>query len=231
MSGGKGGSQTTQVEIPAWLEDAAKRNIAKAEDISQTGFVPYYGPEVAAMTPMQEAAMQNTSQAAQAYGLSAAPGQEIMPEPQTFAGGVRAYSSGSLFDQALAELEARRPGQFEALNAPFINPVRGQSPGAPYLTGVRQPVVNTVQNAAPQSSNNFGGGGGPNVGVNASGGVGYTGLGDMFDGGGPGASGDTFQGGGMVSTIGNAVTSPTGSRGFQGPAGNDGPNGGMGGGK
>lgn len=216
--GGKGGSQTTQVEIPAFLEDAAKRNIAKAEDISQTGFVPYYGPEVAAMTPMQEAAMRSTSTAAEAFGLPNAMGQEIAPQPQTFDGGVRAYSSGSLFDQALAELEAQRPGQFEALNAPFIDPVTGQSPGAPYLTGVQQAPSNTVQNAASQNSSNFGGGGGgPNVGMNASGGVGYGGLGDMVDGGGP-----------QASTIGG--------RGFQGPnpngsAGNDGPNGGMGGGK
>lgn len=218
--GGKGGSETTQVEIPAWLEDAAKRNIAKAEDISQTGFVPYYGPEVAAMTPMQEAAMRSTSTAAEAFGLPSATGQEIAPQPQTFDGGVRAYSSGSLFDQALAELEARRPGQFEALNAPFIDPVTNQSPGAPYLAGVQQPVLNTGQNTVPQNSNNSGGGGGgSNAGMNASGGVGYRGLGDMFDGGGPGASGDTFQGGGLFSGIGNSVTSPSSVSGGGGPGG------------
>ena len=55
MSGGKGGSTTSSVEIPEYIEEAARRNLAKAEDISQIGYVPYYGPDVAAFTPFQEA--------------------------------------------------------------------------------------------------------------------------------------------------------------------------------
>ena len=137
MSGGKGGSttQTTQQTIPGYLKEPIKRNIAKAEDLAQIGFTPYMGPEVAAMTPMQQAAMQNTSQAAQAYGLQAAPGQEIMPEPQTFAGGIQGYSSFPMYEQALAELEARMPGQYAALTAPFIDPVTGAEPLSPYGNG------------------------------------------------------------------------------------------------
>lgn len=34
---------------------------------------------------------------------------------------------------------------------------------------------------------------------------GYSGIGDMFDGGGPGRSGDRYEGGGRISDIGNAV--------------------------
>lgn len=34
----------------------------------------------------------------------------------------------------------------------------------------------------------------------------YTGLRDMFDGGGPGASGGPFKGGGLLSAVGNALT-------------------------
>jgi len=134
MSGGKGGSttQTSKVEIPDYLEEPIKRNIAKAEDLATIGFTPYMGPEVAAMTPMQQAAMQNTSSAAQAYGLGAAPGQEVMPQPQTFAGGVQGYSSFPIYEQALAELQSRMPGQYEALTAPFLDPVTGAAPEAPY---------------------------------------------------------------------------------------------------
>ena len=143
--GGKGGSQTTTVDIPDWLEEAAQRNIAKAEDIAQTGYTPFYGPSVAAMTPMQEAAMQSTGLAAQAYGLPNAVGSQIVPEPQTFEGGIRGYSSGGLYDQALAELEARRPGQFAALNAPFSNPVTGAPPAAPYQTGAQINAAQPVQ--------------------------------------------------------------------------------------
>lgn len=44
-------------------------------------------------------------------------------------------------------------------------------------------------------------------------GGGYTGLRDMFDGGGPGRSGPTFEGGGALSRAGNALgVAPVGSR-------------------
>ena len=41
-----------------------------------------------------------------------------------------------------------------------------------------------------------------------AGGRGYTGIRDMFDGGGPGASGKTFRGGGLISDIGNSLGGP-----------------------
>jgi hypothetical protein len=44
MAGGKGGSTTSSVTIPEYIEEAARRNLAKAEGISQIGYVPYYGP-------------------------------------------------------------------------------------------------------------------------------------------------------------------------------------------
>lgn len=130
--GGKGGSQTqtTQMAIPPYLEEPIKRNIARAEDISRIGFVPYMGPEVAAMTPMQEAAMQSTGLAAQAFGLPNALGYQVTPEPQEFAGGVRGYSSFPLYEQALEELKARRPGQYDAIMSQFIDPFTGR-PAAP----------------------------------------------------------------------------------------------------
>jgi hypothetical protein len=58
-----------------------------------------------------------------------------MPTAQTFANGMQGYSSGGLYDQALATLQARNPGTFAALNAPFINSVTGAQPSAPYGTG------------------------------------------------------------------------------------------------
>lgn len=131
MSGGKGGSQTTKVEIPQWLEDAARKNIARGEGVAALGYVPYYGPDVAAFTPMQNAAFNNTNAAASAYGL-AAPTGTGMPEPTTFNGGVQGYSSGSLYDQALRELKDRRPGQYDAITNMFINPQTGAQPLSPY---------------------------------------------------------------------------------------------------
>ena len=123
MSGGKGGSQTTQVEIPKYLEDASRANIAQGKEISQIGYTPYYGPDIAAFTPMQAAAMQSAANFGSAFGLM--PQMDAMagmPEAQTFEGGVRGYSSAPLYEQAVAELKARRPGQAALIERQFVNP-------------------------------------------------------------------------------------------------------------
>jgi len=208
--GGKGGSSTTQVKIPQWLEDAARENLAKAGDISQIGYVPYYGPDVAALTPMQEAAMQNINQGASAFGL-AAPSDLMagMPQAQEFAGGVRGYSSAPILEQSLQQLQQNRPGQFEAINRQFIDPVTGQ---------MQQPLVQIAQQLQQPARMASGGGGsgdrsepdgggrgrdifdthqGPNLNGQAGYGVGgYTGIGDVFDGGGAGNSRSSGMGGG-----------------------------------
>jgi len=141
MSGGKGGSQTTSVEIPAWLEDAAKRNIAKAEGISQLDFIPYMGADVAGFSPMQLAAMQGTGSAASAFGLGGGDPLAGIPQPQQFAGGIQGYSSYPLYEQALANLQAAAPGQYAARQAPFINQQTGAAPGGVYMSGAQQPVA------------------------------------------------------------------------------------------
>lgn len=133
MSGGKGGSTSSTVTIPQYIEDAAKANLAKADKIAQIGYTPYYGPDVAAFTPMQQAGFQNTAGMADAFGLAGGgTGMEGMPMPTTYAGGIQGYSSAPMFEQSMAELEARRPGQYAAVNAPFIDPVTGAAPDYPY---------------------------------------------------------------------------------------------------
>lgn len=150
--GGKGGSTTTSVEIPAWLENAAQTNLARADQLSTIGYTPYYGADVAALTPMQQASMQNTNQGAAAFGM-AAPTDAMagMPQAQTFAGGVQGYSSGGLYDQALSELQTRRPGQFAALNAPFINPYTGAPPASPFGGGSLMPANQMISQGALSS--------------------------------------------------------------------------------
>ena len=150
--GGKGGSTTSSVEIPAWLENAAQTNLARADQLSTIGYTPYYGADVAALTPMQQASMQNTNQGASAFGM-AAPTDAMagMPQAQTFAGGVQGYSSGGLYDQALSELQTRRPGQFDALNAPFINPYTGAPPASPFGGGALMPANQMISQGAQSS--------------------------------------------------------------------------------
>jgi hypothetical protein len=131
---GGGGKNTTSVTVPAWLEQAAQRNLGRADELARIGYTPYYGPDVAAMTPMQMAAMQGTNQMASAFGMPTADPMAGMPAATNY-GGMPAYSSGDLYDQALAELERRMPGQFAAMRAPFIDPVTGAQPGSPYGSG------------------------------------------------------------------------------------------------
>lgn len=156
MAGGKGGTQTSEVKIPKYIEDAARRNLAKAEDISQIGYVPYYGPDVAAFTPMQEASFQQTADVASAFGVGPQMSrQDIMggmPAPTQYAGGVMGYSAAPIYEQAVSELAAQRPGQAEYLQSFFIDPMTGEA-----IRNYGQTAVSPVAPMAPPVA---GGGGG-----------------------------------------------------------------------
>lgn len=224
MSGGKGGSTTSTVEVPDWIEGPARQNLARADQISKIGYVPYYGPDVAALTPMQQAAAQNTAQSASAFGMATPTGADVtgVPAPQTFAGGVQGYSSAPLFEQSMETFGRERPGQKRAIDDLFIDPVSGKGGGKSsfsFLDNIPSPgdmavQVGYNQTAADRES--------PNVSrsspIQVSGpsgmsstrpkprpsGGGYTSIKDMFDGGGPGSSGDTF--GGALGGITNKLT-------------------------
>ena len=116
MSGGKGGSKTTETTIPDWAKEPTIRNIARAEEAQKIGYMPYYGPDIAAFTPSQQQAMQNNLSTAQAFGL--APQGQInamqgMPQATTYdiGGGqmVTGYSASPLYEQAVAEMERKQP--------------------------------------------------------------------------------------------------------------------------
>lgn len=193
MGGFLGGRNQSSAQLPGFIEDAAQRAIQRGEQAAQIGFVPFSGPEVAAFTPMQEAAFAGTNQAASAFGLPTVSGPQF-PEPQTFAGGVRGFSSRGLLDEAISQLGQERPGQLEAIQSFFIDPVTGDLPLGTPVQSPAVPVPTT------QGGND---GGGMSVLPVQGDRQGFTSIRDMFDGGGPGKSGDTFQGGGLISDIGN----------------------------
>ena len=83
MSGGKGGSKTTATQIPDWIKEPAQRNIARAEEAQKIGYMPYYGPDVAGFTPMEQQAMQSNIGAAQAFGLAPQGMNAMAGMPQT----------------------------------------------------------------------------------------------------------------------------------------------------
>lgn len=129
MSGGKGGGSTSQVTIPEYIEEAAQRNLNKAEGISQIGYTPYYGPDVAAFTRMQQDAFQNAANTASAFGMAAPTTQQDimggMNAPTVYANGLSGYSSAPIYEEALAELGRRRPGQKDYIDSFFIDPQTG----------------------------------------------------------------------------------------------------------
>ena len=124
----KGGSTSSSVEIPAWLENAAIENINRARDVQRIGYTPYYGPDVAAFSPMQTQAMQATGMGAEAFGLAPSGFDPMagMPQAQEFAGGLMGYSSAPLYEQSVDMLRQQRPAQAAALEGLFIDPVTGE---------------------------------------------------------------------------------------------------------
>jgi hypothetical protein len=154
-----GGSKSTEIKIPEWLEDAAKAGLARADTVSRIPYAPYYGPDVAAMTPAQIAAMQGTNRAASAFGQSTVDPMAGMPEATNY-NGMMAYSSGSGYDAALAELERRQPGTYNAIMGQFIDPITGAMPAGAAAAGGAGASASTSANVAIKpSGGDFGGGG------------------------------------------------------------------------
>lgn len=148
MSSGGGTTTVQQTELPSWLQDAAQENLDRARMTADIGYVPYYGIDTAGFTPMQQSAMQNTANAASAFGLGAP--TDVMAgiaQPITNNLGFSGYSSGQMFDQALANLQANRAGQYNYMNSMFIDPVTG-APSVPSM-------VNTAATNPQQAAEMF----------------------------------------------------------------------------
>lgn len=164
-----GGSQTTRTEIPEWLQSAAQNNIARSNEVAQSGYVPYFGPDVAAFNPMQQAAFQNTANAASAFGLEA-PSNAMagMPDAQGYAGGVQGYSSAPMYQQSLEQLKTQMPGLYSQITGMFIDPVTGAGPRAPFdrvgMAPQARPAMLPSQAGYDASSGGNGMGGGNGVG-------------------------------------------------------------------
>lgn len=139
-----GGKQTTETKIPEWLSGAAQQALGRANTVAGIPFTPYFGPDVAAMTPMQEAAATNINTGASAFGMNAPTGTG-MPQAQTFAGGVQGYSSAPMYEAAVNELKTRYPGAYNAIMGQFIDPVSGALPSWLQPAPTAQPASPIVQ--------------------------------------------------------------------------------------
>jgi hypothetical protein len=198
----KGGSTTSKTEIPEWLENAAIENINKGRDVSQIGYTPYYGPDVAAFSPMQTQSMQSTGNAASAFGLAPQGFDAMagMPQAQTFAGGVQGYSSAPLYEESLATFKEKRPAQYNAIMGMFIDPITGQLTQRDYSATDEQKdqMIDRTPTVAPDYS--------ININNQATGGSGTGGAG----GTGTGGAGGTAAGGAGGSNWADIDTDTTG---------------------
>ncbi len=125
MSGG-GGSSTTKPTVPKFLETGYQQGIGMGRDLSAMPYTPFYGPDVASMSPLEQASFQGTDVMASAFGMPTSGGQQYLPAPTQFEGGAMGYSSAPIFEQAVSELETRRPAQADYYNSFFIDPMTGE---------------------------------------------------------------------------------------------------------
>ena len=146
--GGKGGSETTETTIPDWIKQPAIRNLQRAEDVQRIEYMPYYGADVAAFTPTQNAAFNANIGAGEAFGLLA-PGHGLtatsgMPTPTDF-DGFTGYSSQPMYESALAELKAKQPGavaQYDALFGANVPTQRNYGGGGGFRGSANVPTHN-----------------------------------------------------------------------------------------
>lgn len=138
--GKKGGTETSTVELPPEIREAAIQNLRMADEVGSIGYMPYSGPTVAGFSPQQMAGMQGMDQQAAAFGMPSALGagggagmtsDEMymaltgMPPPNAEAGGFRGYSAMPMYEEAIS----RVPGaQRAALESFVMNPYTGAAP-------------------------------------------------------------------------------------------------------
>lgn len=212
--GGKGGSSTTSVKIPQWLEDPSKRAISRGEDIAQMDYMPHMGPDVAAFSPTQQAAFDNTNNAALSFGMGQSAGTG-MPAAQDFGGGVMGHSSYPIYEQTVDAFEAAYPELAAQRNSFFGQPAQMMPQGGGQPQGLLSGGSSGSTRDRNYRNRNRGGSSSDymrdNQMTSGSGG-GFTSVRDMFDGGGAGSSGDTFKGGPLSGSLNNAGVRPLRSR-------------------
>lgn len=135
---------TQEAKIPEWATAANKNILNRAEQTSRVPFAPYFGPDVAAMTPMEIAAMQGTNQMASAFGAPTVDVMAGMPDAQSY-GGMMAYSSAPMYEAALAELQRRQPGTYNAIMSQFVDPITGKMEGS----SIQRPLTGFSGRTAP----------------------------------------------------------------------------------
>jgi len=151
------GSKSTQsTQIPEYIEEAGKLALQRAQAIQAMGYVPYMGPEVAAINPYEQAMATNVGSMASAFGLAAPVGMDMGSMPTVTQGGMTGYTSYPAYMSALERLRETRPEQYEYFSGMTrFDPITGAL--NPDYDAVMQDVI-APQVTAPAASSGGGGG-------------------------------------------------------------------------
>tara|TARA_X000001036_G_scaffold428740_1_gene458943 strand:+ start:412 stop:852 length:441 start_codon:yes stop_codon:yes gene_type:complete len=120
----KGGRESNDATMPKFFETALQQSIGMGQDAAAMPYAEYRGPDVAAFSPMQEAAFRNQQNAMNAFGMQGGQGG-YMPTPVN-AGGAIGYSSAPVYDQARQNLQTFSPATAEYIPSFGIDPVTGE---------------------------------------------------------------------------------------------------------
>ena len=229
MGGGKSSETTSTVEIPEELKLGAAKALSSGMDAAALPYSPNRGVTIAGQTGMQRAANQNYSDASSAFGLGAPRNANASLAPtERSANGIQGYSTGALYD---ANRDASMTQGEQRHRQDILDGYSGMSDQINDMAGIPRVGAGGLGgkggSAAPASASNSGSScssgssgssGSSNSGFSTGGystggsggsttspSTGYTSFGDMFDGGGAGASGDTYSG--LFSPISNRADS------------------------
>lgn len=124
----KGGKTTQKPYVPRFAETAMQQGIGMATDIAplQDTYTPLYGPQVAALSPLEQASMQGTDMMASAFGMPTTGGQSYLPQAQTYEGGIQGYSARPMVESMISQFREERPAQAEYRESFGIDPVTGE---------------------------------------------------------------------------------------------------------
>lgn len=158
------GSKSTTVQenkIPRYLEEAGQLAVEEAKKIKEMGYLPYFGPEIAAINPYEQAMAQNVGGMASAFGLAAPAAMDMSGVSTATSGGVSGYTTAPAYFAALERLKETRPDQYEFFaNLGRFDPITGAA-----NPNYNPKPTNPLLAAAGLGGGIFGGGGddGPNM--------------------------------------------------------------------
>lgn len=122
-----GSRSTQQTKVPEYIEEAGKLALERAKQIQAMGYIPYMGPEVAAVNAYEQAAAGNVGDMASAFGMQAPAGLDMGGMPTVTQGGMTGYTSYPAYMSSLERLREVRPDMYQYLsNMTKFDPITGQ---------------------------------------------------------------------------------------------------------